>query len=74
MREGSIDLLGSSNAFEAADAQLDLSTPYADDMPVIVTREGTSLKNTPDLAGLRLAMSITTCQPAPYAICTPRRS
>jgi len=56
LREGSIDLLGSSNAFEAADAQLDLSTPYADDMPVIVTREGTSLKNTPDLAGLRLAM------------------
>ncbi|MFP3408264.1 transporter substrate-binding domain-containing protein, partial [Pseudomonas sp. SIMBA_065] len=27
LREGSIDLLGSSNAFEAADAQLDLSTP-----------------------------------------------
>jgi two-component system sensor histidine kinase EvgS len=56
LREGSIDLLGSSNAFEAADAQLDLSTPYADDMPVLVTREGSSLKNTPDLAGLRLAM------------------
>ncbi|CAI3804586.1 Virulence sensor protein BvgS [Pseudomonas sp. MM221] len=44
------------NAFEAADAQLNLSTPYADDLPVIVTREGGSLKNTPDLAGLRLAM------------------
>ncbi|MGE8060073.1 transporter substrate-binding domain-containing protein [Pseudomonas sp. NPDC089547] len=56
LREGSIDLLGSSNAFEAADAQLDLSTPYAEDLPVIVTREGASLKNTPDLAGLRLAM------------------
>lgn len=27
LREGSIDLLGSSNAFEAADAQLSLSTP-----------------------------------------------
>jgi len=56
LREGSIDLLGSSNAFEAADAQLGLSTPYADDLPVIVTREGRSLKNAPDLAGLRLAM------------------
>ncbi len=56
LREGRIDLLGSSNAFEAADAQLSLSTPYADDLPVIVTREGRSVKNTPDLAGLRLAM------------------
>ena len=56
LREGSIDLLGSSNAFEAADAQLSLSTPYADDLPVIVTRKGHSLKGTPDLAGLRLAM------------------
>ncbi|WP_410481928.1 transporter substrate-binding domain-containing protein [Pseudomonas plecoglossicida] len=56
LREGHIDLLGSSNAFEAADAQLSLSTPYADDLPVIVTREGRSLKNSPDLAGLRLAM------------------
>ncbi|WEK28655.1 MAG: transporter substrate-binding domain-containing protein [Candidatus Pseudomonas phytovorans] len=56
LREGSIDLLGSSNAFEAADAQLELTTPYADDLPVIVTREGNSLKHTPDLAGLRLAM------------------
>lgn len=56
LREGRIDLLGSSNAFEAADAQLSLSAPYADDLPVIVTREGRSLKNTPDLAGLRLAM------------------
>ncbi len=56
LRDGRIDLLGSSNAFEAADAQLSLSTPYADDLPVIVTREGHSLKSTPNLAGLRLAM------------------
>lgn len=56
LRDGRIDLLGSSNAFEAADAQLSLSTPYADDLPVIVTREGHSLKSTPYLAGLRLAM------------------
>ncbi|MFK0310638.1 transporter substrate-binding domain-containing protein [Pseudomonas sp. NPDC090233] len=56
LREGSIDLLGSSNAFEAADAQLSLSLPYADDLPVIVTREGRTLKQNRDLAGLRLAM------------------
>ncbi|BBH46248.1 transporter substrate-binding domain-containing protein [Pseudomonas sp. KU43P] len=56
LREGKIDLLGSSNGFEAADAQLSLSLPYADDLPVIVTREGRSLKNNPELAGLRLAM------------------
>ena len=56
LRDGRIDLLGSSNAFEAADAELSLSTPYADDLPVIVTREGRSLKSTPELAGLRLAM------------------
>ncbi|HHJ1297225.1 TPA: transporter substrate-binding domain-containing protein [Pseudomonas sp. H2] len=56
LRDGRIDLLGSSNAFEAADAQLGLSEPYADDLPVIVTREGRTLKNTPDFNGLRLAM------------------
>lgn len=56
LRDGRIDLLGSSNAFEAADAQLSLSASYAEDLPVIVTREGHNLKNTPDLAGLRLAM------------------
>ncbi|MGF6391176.1 transporter substrate-binding domain-containing protein [Pseudomonas plecoglossicida] len=56
LREGKIDLLGSSNGFEAADAQLSLSVPYADDLPVIVTREGRPLKNNPGLAGLRLAM------------------
>ena len=56
LHEGSIDLLGSSNAFEAADAQLELSTRYADDLPVIATREGVSLKDTRDLSGLRLAM------------------
>ncbi|MGS7249641.1 transporter substrate-binding domain-containing protein [Pseudomonas anuradhapurensis] len=56
LRDGRIDLLGSSNAFEAADAQLSLSAPYADDLPVIVTREGQRLKSGSDLAGLRLAM------------------
>ncbi len=56
LHDGRIDFLGSSNSFEAADAGLSLSLPYADDLPVIVAREG---RNTPlphDLAGMRLAM------------------
>lgn len=56
LRTGKIDMLGSSNGFEAADAQLSLSQPYADDLPVIVTRQNTSLQHGKDLAGLRLAM------------------
>ncbi|MFZ5935982.1 transporter substrate-binding domain-containing protein [Pseudomonas sp. HS6-2] len=56
LRAGTIDLLGSSNAFEAADAQLSLSLPYAEDLPVIVTREASPLLHGKDLAGLRLAM------------------
>jgi len=56
LRAGKIDLLGSSNGFEAADARLSLSLPYADDLPVIVTRQDTPLKQNKALAGLRLAM------------------
>ncbi|MDH0301805.1 MULTISPECIES: transporter substrate-binding domain-containing protein [unclassified Pseudomonas] len=54
LHAGEIDLLGTSNAFEANDAKLALSLPYADDLPVIVTRHSRSLQD--DLAGLRLAM------------------
>lgn len=56
LRAGNIDLLGSSNAFEAADAQLSLSLPYADDMPVIATRQDAPPIQGKDLDGLRLAM------------------
>ncbi|WP_085678922.1 MULTISPECIES: transporter substrate-binding domain-containing protein [unclassified Pseudomonas] len=56
LRTGKIDMLGSSNGFEAADAQLSLSQPYADDLPVIVTRQNTRLAQGNDLAGMRLAM------------------
>ncbi|AIR91129.1 transporter substrate-binding domain-containing protein [Pseudomonas cremoricolorata] len=55
LHAGEIDLLGSSNAFEAADADLALSTAYADDLPVIVARPGRSLRKDDDLSGLRLA-------------------
>ncbi|MCE6983062.1 hypothetical protein EI534_38105, partial [Pseudomonas frederiksbergensis] len=53
---GDIDLLGSSNGFEAADAQLVLSQPYADDLPVIVTPQGKTRAVDDELEGLRLAM------------------
>ncbi|MND56499.1 Virulence sensor protein BvgS precursor [compost metagenome] len=56
LHAGKIDLLGSSNAFEAADAQLVLSHPYTDDQPVIAIASGTSLGHSDRLEGLRLAM------------------
>ncbi|WP_433887120.1 transporter substrate-binding domain-containing protein [Pseudomonas vranovensis] len=56
LHAGAIDLLGSSNGFEAADAQLVLSQPYADDLPVIVTPQGKSRAVDDELDGLRLAM------------------
>ncbi|HDS1735340.1 transporter substrate-binding domain-containing protein [Pseudomonas sp. BP8] len=56
LHAGQIDLLGSSNAFEAADAQLTLSQPYADDLPVIVSAQARPLRQIDDLAGLRLVM------------------
>ncbi|HGM5580563.1 TPA: transporter substrate-binding domain-containing protein [Pseudomonas putida] len=56
LHKGQIDLLGSSNGFEAADAQLSLSQAYADDLPVIVTRQDRPQLHSEDLAGLRLAM------------------
>ncbi|MFK8330383.1 transporter substrate-binding domain-containing protein [Pseudomonas sp. BJa5] len=56
LHAGRIDLLGSSNAFEAADAQLVLSRSYADDQPVIVTASGSALGHEDSLANRRLAM------------------
>ncbi|MHC6225467.1 transporter substrate-binding domain-containing protein [Pseudomonas sp. X10] len=55
LHEGRIDLLGSSNGFEAADAQLTLSQSYADDQPVIVTAQHNILRSN-DLTGMRLIM------------------
>ncbi|MDD1012645.1 transporter substrate-binding domain-containing protein [Pseudomonas rubra] len=56
LHAGAIDLLGSSNGFEAADAQLVLSQPYADDLPVIVTPQGRTRALDDELDGVRLAM------------------
>ena len=54
--EGKIDLLGTSNGFEAAHPQLLLSIPYAIDQPVLVTREGETRSLSDGLEGMRLSM------------------
>ena len=56
LEEGRIDLLGTSNGFEAANQNLLLSTPYAIDQSVLVTREGETRSISQGLAGLRLSM------------------
>lgn len=56
LETGEIDLLGSSNSFEAANPHLALSEPYAVDRPVLVTREGETRSLSEGLAGMRLAL------------------
>ncbi|WP_065257079.1 transporter substrate-binding domain-containing protein [Pseudomonas bananamidigenes] len=54
--DGSIDMLGTSNGLEAENRNLVLSSPYAIDQPVLVTREGETRSLSEGLAGLRLSM------------------
>lgn len=54
--DGQIDLLGTANGYEASNANLALSEPYANDQPVLVTREDETRSLTEGLAGLRLSM------------------
>jgi len=56
LETGDIDLLGSSNGFEAANPNLTLSEPYAVDRPVLVTRESETRSLSEGLAGMRLAL------------------
>ncbi len=56
LETGDIDLLGSSNGFEAANPNLIMSVPYAVDQPVLVTREGETRSLNNGLAGLRLSL------------------
>ncbi|PKH19468.1 transporter substrate-binding domain-containing protein [Pseudomonas fluorescens] len=56
LEAGDIDLLGSSNGFEAANPHLTLSAPYAVDQPVLVTREGENRSLSNGLEGLRLSL------------------
>lgn len=53
---GDVDMLGSSNSFEAANPELQLSDAYAEDLPTLVTRVGDSQTLEPKLAGKRVAM------------------
>ena len=56
LENGEVDLLGTANGFEAGNADIALSIPYAVDQPVLVTREGETRSLTDGLAGLRLSM------------------
>ncbi|WP_460141159.1 transporter substrate-binding domain-containing protein [Pseudomonas sp. S2_E01] len=56
LKKGEVDLLGTANGFEAHNADIVLSAPYAVDQPVLVTREGETRSLTDGLAGLRLSM------------------
>lgn len=56
LKNGEVDLLGTANGFEASNADIVLSMPYAVDQPVLVTREGETRSLTDGLAGLRLSM------------------
>lgn len=56
LESGKVDLLGTANGFEAHNADIVLSAPYAVDQPVLVTREGETRSLSDGLAGLRLSM------------------
>lgn len=56
LESGDIDVLGSSNGYEAAHPNIILSAPYAVDQPVLVTREGENRSLSNGLAGLRLSL------------------
>lgn len=56
LKLGELDLLSSSNGFEAQYPELVLSLAYADDSPALVTRSSNRQHPPVDLAGLRVAM------------------
>lgn len=56
IKDGEADLLGTANRYEAQDPQLQLSSAYAMDQPVLVTRTGSPSVSDPTLDGKRLAM------------------
>lgn len=74
LKRGEIDLLGSSNGYEAGDRQLILSRSYANDQPTLVTRIGENQALPADLAGKRLAMLSHYMQPETVAAFYPEAS
>ncbi|SDZ66946.1 transporter substrate-binding domain-containing protein [Pseudomonas sp. NFIX28] len=56
LKDGEIDLLGTANGFEETDPELVMSTAYADDQPMIVTRNDDGASFTADMAGKKISM------------------
>jgi two-component system sensor histidine kinase EvgS len=56
LKDGEVDLLGTANGFEEADPDLALSTAYADDQPVLVTRNNEDAALTSQMSGKKIAM------------------
>ncbi|WP_223483807.1 transporter substrate-binding domain-containing protein [Pseudomonas sp. A-RE-19] len=56
LEKGEVDMLGTANGYEADNTDIVLSTPYAVDQPVLVTREGETRSLSDGLAGMRLSM------------------
>ncbi|VVP65152.1 Sensor histidine kinase RcsC [Pseudomonas fluorescens] len=56
LKQGDVDLLATANSYEAQDSQLQMSSAYAVDQPVLVTRTDSTWLPDPALAGKRLAM------------------
>ncbi|WP_242155974.1 transporter substrate-binding domain-containing protein [Pseudomonas sp. ArH3a] len=56
LKRGEVDLLGTANGYEAADAEVQLSNAYAEDVPTLVTQVGAAQSLTRDLAGKKIAM------------------
>ncbi|WP_268796780.1 transporter substrate-binding domain-containing protein [Pseudomonas huanghezhanensis] len=72
LQRGEIDLLGSANGFEASQGNVTLSTPYAVDQPVLVTRIGENRSLSDDLNGLRLSMVYHYLPPKDIAALYPK--
>jgi two-component system sensor histidine kinase EvgS len=56
VKRGEVDLLGTSNDYEAADSGLAMSKAYVDVQSTLVSKVGDSQTLAPDLAGKRVAM------------------
>lgn len=56
LMQGAVDMLGTANSYEAQDPRLLMSSAYAVDQPVLVTRTDSAQALDPQLAGKRLAM------------------
>lgn len=56
LKQGAADLLGTANSYEAQDPQLQMSSTYAVDQPVLVTRTESPKTLDRALAGKRLVM------------------